>query len=74
LIEAGMTSIYQPPDVGINKQVKDAIKRQYETHQNEIANTFIPGAEIKIAHEMLTQFIINAYVHINDENMSHCYI
>jgi DDE superfamily endonuclease len=74
LIEAGMTSIYQPPDVVINKPLKDAIKRQYETHRNEIANTFVPGAEIKISREMLAQFIINAYEHINDENMSHCYI
>jgi hypothetical protein len=74
LIEAGMTSIYQPPDVVIKKPQKDAIKWQYETHRNEITNTFVPGAEIKISCEMLTQFIINAYEHINNGNMSHCYI
>jgi hypothetical protein len=30
-IEAGMTSTYQPPDVVINKLLKDVIKHQYNS-------------------------------------------
>jgi hypothetical protein len=48
-IDAGMTSIYQPPDVVTIKPLKQAIKWQYENYCNEIAHTFVPGAEIKIS-------------------------
>ena len=73
-IEAGMTSIYQPPDVVINKPLKDAIKRQYENHRNDIATTFTPGQEIVISRNMLTNFILGAYEEINDENMTNPFI
>jgi hypothetical protein len=64
-----MTSIYQPPDLVINKPLNNAIKRQYKMYRNAISNTFVPGAEIKISHN-----ILHAYEQINDDNMSHCYI
>jgi hypothetical protein len=69
-----MTSSYQPPDLVINKPLKNSIKRQYKMYRNEIANTFVPGAEIKISRNILTQVILNEYEQTNHDNMSHCYL
>ena len=73
-IEAGMTSIYQPPDVVINKPLKDALKKAYGNFRNEIAKDFVPGEHIGISREKLTDFILESYDKINDKNLSNPYI
>lgn len=73
-VEAGMTSIYQPPDVVVNKPLKDVIKRAYGEYRNQIAGTFIPGAKIEMSREKLTNIISDAYAKINDDNMENMYI
>ena len=45
-IEAGMTSVYQPPDVVVNKHLKDALKKAYGNYRNETATDFEPGKHI----------------------------
>jgi hypothetical protein len=44
-IEAGMTSIYKQPDLVMKKLLKNTVKGQYKIYWNEIANTFVAGAE-----------------------------
>lgn len=73
-IEAGMTSIYQPPDVVINKPLKDKMKKMYGKYRNEIASNFVPGEMIQISREKLTDLILEAYTQINEENMGNMYI
>jgi hypothetical protein len=72
--EDGITSIYQLPNVLINKLLKDAIKSQYEKHQNEIAHMFVLVAKIQISCFILTHYILNVYEQLNNENMRHGYI
>ena len=60
-VEAGMTSIYQPPDVVINKPLKVTMKMTYGKYRNEIAQTFTPGETIQILREKLTNLILEAY-------------
>ena len=73
-IEAGMTSVYQPPDVVVNKPLKHALKKAYGNYRNEIATDFEPGKRIEISRERLTNLILESYAKINDENLSNPYI
>ena len=73
-VEAGMTSIYQPPDVVINKPLKDTMKKIYGKFRNEIAPSFAPGETIQVSREKLTDLILETYAQINEENMQNMYI
>ena len=53
---------------------KNALKKAYGNFRNEIAKDFVPGEHIGISREKLTDFILESYDKINDENLSNPYI
>jgi len=73
-VEAGMTSIYSPPDVVVNKPFKDALKKKYGKYRNELSSNFVPGAPIVMSREKVTDLILEAYGNINDSNMKNMHI
>ena len=64
-IEASMTSVYQPPDVVVNKPLKDVLKKAYGNYRNETATDFEPGKHIEISREQLTNLILESYANIS---------
>lgn len=65
-IDAGLTSIYQPPDVCINKPFKQHVCQQYEELVSR--RGFTPGAKITVSWEQLVHIVENSYNKINQEN------
>ena len=74
VIESGMTSVYQPPDVIIMKPLKVAVKKADGKYRNEIAGNFLPDEDTKVTREKLTLMILEAHDYINSENMDNSYI
>ena len=61
-VEAGITSIYQPPDIVFNKPLKDTMKKTYRKYRNEIVYSFASGKTIKISYAKLNNLILEAYM------------
>jgi len=67
-IDKGLTSVYQPGDIAINKPLKDRIRESYHQHLSVIAGEdFQAGQKIKISRETLLGFIEKAFRSINSE-------
>jgi len=67
-IDKGLTSVYQPGDIAINKPLKDRIRESYHQHISAIAHgNFQAGQKIKISRETLLGFIEKAFASINQE-------
>ena len=71
-MDAGLTSVYQPPDVVINKPLKKAIRLQYE---QLMANRFEerkyePGKAVAVSREELVEIVEDAYHYINMANIT----
>ena len=67
-IDKGLTSVYQPGDIAINKPLKDKIRESYHQHISGIASqNFRAGQRIKISRETLIGFIEEAFVFINKD-------
>ena len=73
-VEARITSMCQPPNVVINKPLKDTIKKTYGKCRNEIAQTFTPSETIQMSREKLTNLILEACTQINEENMRNMHV
>ena len=67
-VDKGLTSVYQPGDIAINKPLKDKIREAYHYHVTSISrNNFKPGQQIKISRENLLTFIEDACESINND-------
>ena len=67
-IDKGLTSVYQPGDIAINKPLKDKIRESYHQHISAITSeNFQAGQKIKISRETLLEFIEKAFVSINQD-------
>jgi OTU-like cysteine protease/DDE superfamily endonuclease len=69
-VDAGMTVVYQPPDVVINKPLKAAVRLQYEALMaaRGRAQNFIPGGNVSVSREELVKIVECAYKSINEHN------
>lgn len=72
-IDKGLTSVYQPGDISINKPLKDKIRESYHQYVSAIASeNFQAGQKIKVSRETLLGFIEKAFASINqDQKRSH---
>ena len=69
-VDSGLTSVYQPPDVVINKPLKKEIRSQYE-HLMSIRykkQKYEPGKTVAVSREEVVQIVENAYHSINMKN------
>ena len=66
-VDKGLTSIYQPGDIAINKPLKDYIRRAYHQFLTEKLGAVVPGQTLKISREELTLMVETAFNKINDE-------
>ena len=67
-IDKGLTSVYQPGDIMINKPLKDHIRSAYCNHiTSTVVDDFQPGQKIQISRKKLVQFIEEACAKINSE-------
>jgi len=70
-IDPCLTSIYQPPDVAVNRVLKKMIREEYHNHVTELCRSseqttnLNAGDKIPVSRENLVQFIENAYNKIN---------
>ena len=65
-IDKGLTSMYQPGDVAMNKPLKDRICALYYRNVSEtMAEGFQPRQKIKVSHKKLLEFIKKAFASIN---------
>ena len=69
-VDPGLTSVYQPPDVVLNKPLKKAIRSKYE---KLMANRFDeqkyqPGKAVAVSREELVGIVEDAYHSINMAN------
>ena len=64
-IDKGLTSIYQPGDIAINKPLKHHIKKAYSDHITCQVDEFAPGTKVNISRETLVDLIENAVAAIN---------
>ena len=71
-IGAGLTSVYQTPDVTINKPLKNKIREQYE--KVIYSDGFDGKSKISVSREQLVSIIEDAYAQINQENLHKPYI
>jgi len=72
-VDAGLTSIYQPPDVVVNKPLKVQIRRKYEDLISK-RGKFVPGKRQEISKEELVQIVEESYHEINSRNRTDQYI
>ena len=72
-VDEGLTSIYQPPDVVVNKPLKIQIRRKYEDLISK-RGTFVPGKYQEISKEELFQIVEESYQEINSRNKTDQYI
>ena len=66
-IDKGLTSIYQPGDIAINKPLKDYIWRSYHELVTEKLGSFVAGQTLKISCEELTLMVETAFDKINND-------
>jgi len=71
-VDAGLTSIYQPPDVSINKPLKQHVRKRYEKLVAMLA--FSPGSKITVSRKQLVDIVEESYRDINRENFKNPYI
>ena len=64
-IDKGLTSIYQPGDISVNKPLKDHIKQKYHAYVAEEVENFCPGQPIRVTREQMVGFIETAVNEIN---------
>jgi hypothetical protein len=65
-VDKGLTSVYQPGDIAINKPLKDKIRESYHEHVSAIASkNFQAGQRIRVSREILLGFIEKAFRSIN---------
>ena len=64
-IEGGLTSVYQPGDVVINKPLKQALRSKYHFFISENLKDYKPGDRVEVSREMLVQFIEETFNDIN---------
>ena len=66
-VDAGLTSVYQPPDVVINKPLKKAIRSEYEGLMAERFKykAFVPGNTVPVSREELVGIVEGDYYSIN---------
>ena len=69
-VDAGLTSVYQPPDVMINKLLKKSIRLQYERLMaDRLKNDpFVAGNQVSVSREELVGIVEAAYYSINMQN------
>jgi hypothetical protein len=71
-IDAGLTSVHQPPDVVVNKPLKVEIRSQYEDMIASRARNirFIPGELVMVSRKELVSIVEHAYKTIKNQNKS----
>ena len=69
-VDAGLTSVYQPPDVMINKPLKKSIRLQYERLMADRLKNypFVAGIQVSVSREELVGIVEAAYYSINMQN------
>jgi DDE superfamily endonuclease len=69
-IDRGLTSIYQPGDILINKPLKQSIRSRHDQYVADIVrgNGFRPGQHVKVSRDKLLEFIKGAFEDINRTN------
>ena len=66
-IDKGLTSVYQPGDLVINKLLRDIVRQQYYDHVTNIIGGIKPGMTLKVSREKLVDFIEYAVNKINQD-------
>jgi len=64
-IERGLTAIYQPGDVTINKPIKQEIRRRYYDFVCQQYDKVIAERKVDVSREQLVEFIEGAFKEIN---------
>ena len=67
-IDPCLTSIYQPPDVALNKSLKQKIRLKYQEVISSRTDTLVAGDNIKVSREELVKMIMYTFSEINDDN------
>jgi hypothetical protein len=65
-VDKGLTSIYQPGDIAVNKPLKAMVKQEYYNYITQHQKDFSPGEKIKVSREQLVGFIENAFAKVNE--------
>ena len=65
-VDPCLTSIYQPPDVSMNKPLKHRLKSLYTQHVREVSSEFKAGDKVTVTREKLISMIEQVYDDIND--------
>lgn len=64
-IERGLTAIYQPGDVMINKPLKQEIRKRYYDFVSQEYDKVIAERKVKVSREKLVEFIEGAFKELN---------
>lgn len=65
-VDGGLTSVYQPGDITVNKPLKTMIKNQYYKYVTENKAGFRPGEKIRVSREKLVEFIEASFAEFNE--------
>jgi hypothetical protein len=68
-IEKGLTCVYQPGDVGLNKTLKDNIREQYQKYKSKSVETLPAGSKFVVSREKLLEFIEEAFDQVNRDQV-----
>ena len=68
-IEKGLTAIYQPGDVTINKPLKQEIRRRYYDFVSQQYDKVMAERKVDVSREQLVDFIEGVFNHINTQQL-----
>ena len=72
LVDEGLTSIIQVPDVAVNKIFKALVKQRYHVYRSGLEMKI--GEKISVPRETLVDFVLDAIAEINRQNFETHYI
>jgi hypothetical protein len=65
-VDGGLTSVYQPGDIAVNKDLRNFVRKEYQGYIASNAKAFKPGETVKVSRERLVGFIENAFNEFNE--------
>jgi len=79
MVDPCLTSVYQPPDVAINKPLKQKIRALYQQHLSGLicsseSTKLKAGQKVGVSRENLVDFLVKAFDKINFHNRRNRYI
>jgi hypothetical protein len=66
LVDEGLTTIVQAPDVAVNKVFKSSVKKQFHTYRS--GSPIKIGQKVSVSRKTMVQFILDAISDINHQH------